>query len=135
MDSQDHFDQIRDELISVYADFYIYEARFILQYATRNKMHRNFRNAFNADDWKTLLSEIQSKCRRIDDGVREQIDAKTLEAWKTIKAIEMSTGRLESLYQNSLKALQVSNSQTRLSSRICTDQTSRILIGDSCFSH
>ncbi|KAJ4024649.1 hypothetical protein NW766_000889 [Fusarium irregulare] len=96
--------EVKEELISVYADILIYEARFILQYATRNKVHRGFRNAFNADKWQTLLSDIQSKCRRIDAGVRDQIDAKTLEAWKKIEAIEKSTGMIESLQKDTFKA-------------------------------
>jgi hypothetical protein len=113
MDSRQQLDQVKDELISVYADILIYEARFILQYATRNKMHRGFRNAFNADEWKTLLSAIQSKCRRIDSAVHDQIDAKTLEVWKKIESIERSTGRIESLQQDTLTAVKVGLSRTQ----------------------
>jgi len=76
-------------------------------------MHRGFRNALNADEWKTLLSEIQSKSRRIDDSVRDQIDVKTLDTWEKVKAIKMSTDRIESLQQDTLEVLQVSKSEPR----------------------
>ena len=78
-------------------------------------MHRAFSNAMNADDWKKLLSEIQSKARRIDDGVRGQIGGKTLEMWKKVKTIEMSTERIESLQQDTMKAVLVSKVYTRTS--------------------
>ncbi|RFN47634.1 wd40 repeat-like protein [Fusarium flagelliforme] len=96
---------VREELVGIHADIYLYEARFILQYATRKKMHRAFRNALNSDDWKKLLSEIQSKARRIDDGVRGQIGGKTLEMWKKVKAIQTTTERIEFLQQDTMKAV------------------------------
>lgn len=70
-------------------------------------MHRAVRNALNADEWKGLWSEIQSKARRVDDGIRDQISSKTLEAWNDIKCIESRTGRIESLQEDTLKAVMV----------------------------
>ncbi|KIL83903.1 hypothetical protein FAVG1_12880 [Fusarium avenaceum] len=97
---------VKDELVSIYAAIYIYEARFILQYATRNKIHRVIRNALNADEWKGLWSEIQSKARRIDEGIHDLIGVKTLETWKKIQTIEMRTGRIESVQQETLKSVE-----------------------------
>lgn len=102
---------VKDELVSIYAAIYMYEARFILQYATRNKMHRAIRNALNADEWKDLWSEIQSKARRIDEGVRDLRGVKTLETWKKIQAIE-------SVQQDILKSVQVSWSYKHRSSLV-----------------
>ncbi|RGP81028.1 wd40 repeat [Fusarium longipes] len=98
--------RVKDELVSIYAAIYVYEARFILQYATRNKMHRAIRNALNADDWKDLWSDIRSKASRIDEGIRDQLGVKTLEAWKKIQIIEMRTGRIESVQQDILKSVE-----------------------------
>ncbi|KAF4993634.1 hypothetical protein FGRMN_6352 [Fusarium graminum] len=98
-----HFKQ---ELISIYADIYVYEARFILQYATRGKVHRAFRNAFTVDDWKSLWAEIQSKSRRIDQGIHDQIGNKTMEIWKKVKSIQMDTKLIEVDTNNTLKVVQ-----------------------------
>lgn len=108
MASLELLQHVKDELVSIYAAIYMYEARFILQYATRNKMHRAIRNALNADEWKDLWSEIQSKARRIDEGVRDLIGVKTLETWNKIQIIETCTGRIESVQQETLKSVEVS---------------------------
>lgn len=107
MASRELLQHVKTELVSIYGAIYLYEARFILQYATRNKVHRALRNALNADEWRSLWSEIQSKSRRIDDGVRDQIGLKTLKAWNEIKSIGIRTGRIESVQQDTLKAVMV----------------------------
>ncbi|KAF4987650.1 hypothetical protein FDECE_15346, partial [Fusarium decemcellulare] len=79
--------RIRTELVSIYAQVYVYETRFVLQYATRNKSHRSLRNTVNADDWKRLWADIESTSRRIDQGVQDRVGARTLEMWQQVSDI------------------------------------------------
>ncbi|KAF5670516.1 hypothetical protein FHETE_4423 [Fusarium heterosporum] len=97
---------VKHDLIGIYADMYVYEARFILQYATRGKVHRTFRNAFTVDDWKSLWAGIQSKSRRIDQGIHDQISARTMEIWKKVERIQMDTKIIEVITKDTLKVVQ-----------------------------
>ncbi|KAF9767617.1 hypothetical protein IL306_015189 [Fusarium sp. DS 682] len=104
--SRELLSRVKVQLVDLYTKIYIYEARFILQYASRNKAHRAFRNAWNADGWKTLWSEIEATSRRIDQGIRGQIDVQTLKTWMVVKDIQESTERIEALQHDTLKAVQ-----------------------------
>ncbi|KAF4448098.1 WD domain-containing [Fusarium albosuccineum] len=97
--------RIRTELVSIYAQIYVYETRFVLQYATRNKAHRSLRNTVNADDWKRLWADIESTSRRIDQGVQDRVGARTLEMWQQVNDIMKSTERIETLQNDILDAV------------------------------
>ena len=45
--------KIRAKIISLYAQVYVYEIRFVLQYVG-DRAHRAARNVVSADEWKTM---------------------------------------------------------------------------------
>ena len=92
--------------MSLYAQIYAYEVRFVLQY-TRGRVHRATRNAVAADDWKSIWADIESTSQLIDQGVREHIGARTLEA---VNDIIVRAENIESLQQETLKSVKVSGS-------------------------
>lgn len=100
------FSEIRIKLVSLYAQIYAYEVRFVLQY-TRGRVHRATRNAVAADDWKSIWADIESTSQLIDQGVREHIGARTLEA---VNDIIVRAENIESLQQETLKSVKVSGS-------------------------
>ncbi|KAG7423580.1 hypothetical protein BFJ63_vAg16175 [Fusarium oxysporum f. sp. narcissi] len=95
--SRELLSRIRDDLVSVYGKIYIYEARFIIQYGRRNKLHRAFRNALNADGWKQSWSEIESIGQRFDKGVNSEVNVTTLKTWKAVKDVQEQVERLETM--------------------------------------
>lgn len=97
------FSEIRTKLVRVYAQIYVYEIRFVLQYA-RGRAHRASRNAVAADDWKSIWADIESTSQMIDQGVREHVGARTLEAVKDIIA---RAEKIENLQQATLESVEV----------------------------
>ncbi|KFY82137.1 hypothetical protein V500_10793 [Pseudogymnoascus sp. VKM F-4518 (FW-2643)] len=103
------FSEIRAKLVSLYAQIYVYEIRFVLQYS-RGRAHRASRNAVAADDWKSMWADIKSTSQMIDQGVREHVGARTLEAVNDIIA---RVDNIENLQQATLKSVEAGN-QTQL---------------------
>ncbi|RSM18669.1 hypothetical protein CDV31_002389 [Fusarium ambrosium] len=99
---------IRTKLVSVYAQVYIYQIRFVQQYA-RGKIHRVLRNSVSADGWKQMWSEIESTSCLIDQGVQDRLGVRALETWRRVSDIEARTQRIESLQQATLAAVQTGN--------------------------
>ncbi|KAJ4312919.1 hypothetical protein N0V84_009688 [Fusarium piperis] len=97
---------IRTKLVSVYAQVYMYQIRFVLQYA-RGKVHRALRNTVSADEWKQMWGEIESVSRLIDQGVQDRLGVRALETWRRVNEIETRSERIESLQQATLAAVQV----------------------------
>ncbi|KAI1457972.1 hypothetical protein F4805DRAFT_152247 [Annulohypoxylon moriforme] len=89
---------IRSQVISVYADVYLYEARFLLQFK-RSKLHRLARNIVAADDWKQRWQTIETKVRRIDQAVQSRLTTRTLEIWKKVDDVKKMTTDLLSAVQ------------------------------------
>ncbi|KAG5808847.1 hypothetical protein H9Q74_003885 [Fusarium xylarioides] len=104
--SQELVSRIRDDLVSVYGKIYVYEARFILQYGRRNKVHRAVRNALNADSWKQAWSEVESISQRIDKGINSEVNITTLKSWKVVKDIQEATERIEALQHKTLETFE-----------------------------
>ncbi|RSL40369.1 hypothetical protein CEP53_013401, partial [Fusarium sp. AF-6] len=102
------FSSIRTKLVSVYAQVYIYQIRFVQQYA-RGKIHRALRNSVSADGWKQMWSEIESTSCLIDQGVQDRLGVRALETWRRVSDIEARTQRIESLQQATLAAVQTGN--------------------------
>ncbi|KAL2675685.1 hypothetical protein Neosp_011875 [[Neocosmospora] mangrovei] len=99
---------IRTKLVSVYAQVYMYQIRFVLQYA-RSKVHRALRNTVSADGWKQMWSEIESTSRLIDQGVQDRLGVRALKTWRQVNDIEARAERIESLQQATLAAVQTGN--------------------------
>ncbi|RSL56966.1 hypothetical protein CEP54_008539 [Fusarium duplospermum] len=99
---------IRTKLVSVYAQVYMYQIRFVLQYA-RGKVHRALRNTVSADGWKQMWSEIESTSCLIDQGIQDRLGVRALETWRRVSDIEARTQRIESLQQATLAAVQTGN--------------------------
>ncbi|KAG5766081.1 hypothetical protein H9Q72_005831 [Fusarium xylarioides] len=104
--SRELVSRIRDDLVSVYGKIYVYEARFILQYGRRNKVHRAVRNALNADSWKQAWSEVESISQRIDKGINSEVNITTLKSWKVVKDIQEATERIEALQHKTLETFE-----------------------------
>lgn len=99
------FSEIRTKLVSLYAQIYVYEIRFVLQYS-RGRAHRVSRNVVAADDWKSMWADIKSTSQMIDQGVREHVTARTLEAVYNIIA---RVDNIDNLQQATLKSVEVSS--------------------------
>ncbi|KAM5341480.1 hypothetical protein ACJ41O_014511 [Fusarium nematophilum] len=99
---------IRTKLVSVYAQVYVSQIRFVLQYS-RVKAHRVLRNAVTADGWKQMLADIESTSKLIDQGVQDRVWARALETWQAVNDIKATTERLEILQQATLAAVQAGN--------------------------
>lgn len=102
---------IRAKLVSIYAQVYMYQIRFVLQYA-RGKVHRALRNTVSTDGWKQMWSEIESASRFIDQSVQDRLGARGLETWRRVNDIEARAERIESLQQATLAAVQVGDPKT-----------------------
>ncbi|OBT63596.1 hypothetical protein VE03_07330 [Pseudogymnoascus sp. 23342-1-I1] len=103
------FSAIRTKLVNLYSQIYVYEIRFVLQYA-RGRAHRASRNAVAADDWNSIWADIKSTSQMIDQGVQEHIGARTVEAVNDIIA---RAENIENLQQATLKSVKAGN-QTQL---------------------
>lgn len=68
-------------------------------------MHRASRNAVAADDWKSTWMEIESTSQMIDQGVRDHMGARTLDAVNDIIA---RAENIENLQQETLNSVKVS---------------------------
>lgn len=84
----------------------MYEIRFVLQYA-RGRAHRAARNVVSADEWKTILAGIESTSLMIDQGVREHVSARMLDA---VNDIIIRAETIETLQRTTLESVQVSYS-------------------------
>ncbi|KAF5621110.1 uncharacterized protein FTJAE_11451 [Fusarium tjaetaba] len=104
--SRESLSHVRDDLVSVYGKIYIYEARFVLQYGRRNKVHRALRNALNADGWKQSWLDIETISQRIDKGVNAEVNITTLRSWQVVKDIQERTERVEFLQHETLRVVQ-----------------------------
>ncbi|KAB5522880.1 hypothetical protein GE09DRAFT_1154464 [Coniochaeta sp. 2T2.1] len=103
------FSEIRTKLISVYAQVYVFEIRFVLQYS-RGRAYRAARNVMAADDWKGIWADIESTSQMIDQGVREHVGARTLEA---VNDIITRAENIENLQHLTLESVTAGN-QTQL---------------------
>ncbi|KAG6364032.1 hypothetical protein INS49_009135 [Diaporthe citri] len=93
---------IRSKLVSVYAQVYVYQIRFILQYG-RIKWLRNVRNIVSADDWKGMWNDIESTSRLVDQGIQDRVGIRTSEAWKAINEIKARTEEIKGLQRSTLE--------------------------------
>jgi hypothetical protein len=100
--------RIRSELTDIYAQIYLYQARFILQYATRGRAHRVLRNALGADGWKELWKSIEATSQRIDQAVQSRIGTRTLDMWREVNDISLNVQKIETLQHEVLESLKVS---------------------------
>jgi hypothetical protein len=97
---------VQTKVVSVYAQVYVYQMRFVLQYA-RGKLHRALRNTFSADDWKQMWADIECTSRLIDQGVDDRIGHRTLETWGAVNDIMKSTEDIKISQQAILASVQV----------------------------
>lgn len=103
------FQEIRTKIVSIYAQVYVYEIRFILQFA-RGRTHRAFRNVVSADGWGEIWMGIEATSQMIDQGVREHISARMLESVDDIIA---RAETIESLQRTTLESVEVSSAVTQ----------------------
>lgn len=106
--SRELLSSIRSQVVSVYTQVYVYQMRFVLQYA-RNKIHRVMRNLVTADKWKQMWMDIETTSQRIDQGVQHRVTTRTLDIWKAVDDIKTRDADLKSLQQTVLAAVQVSS--------------------------
>lgn len=103
---------IRTKLVSVYAQVYVYQIRFVLQYG-RSKWLRNLRNIVSADDWKQMWKDIESTSHLVDQGIQDRVGARTLETWKAVNDIKALTEEIKDLQMSTLEVSK-SNSKGQL---------------------
>ncbi|KAJ4039148.1 hypothetical protein NW756_009737 [Fusarium oxysporum] len=116
--------RIRTELIDIYAQVYLYQARFILQYATRGRAHRALRNALAADGWKELWKSIETTSQRIDQAVHDRIGTRTLDMWREVNDISVNVQKIETLQQEILESLkEIDQRQLLQSLNVTADAT------------
>lgn len=113
---------IRTKLVSVYAQVYVYQIRFVLQYG-RSKWLRNLRNIVSADDWKQMWKDIESTSHLVDQGIQDRLGARTLETWKAVNDIKALTEEIKDLQMSTLEVSK-SSSKGRL---IHTDMLSHFI--------
>ncbi|KAL2170702.1 hypothetical protein VTG60DRAFT_4544 [Thermothelomyces hinnuleus] len=89
---------IRTKLVNIYAQVYLYEIRFLLQYS-RGKVHRLSRNAVAVDGWKDMLATIESTSHEVDQGLQNLESAKVL---KSLRAVNDQVHEVEALQQATL---------------------------------
>ena len=94
-------------MISIYEQVFVYEMRFVLQYA-RSTVHRTTRDMVRADEWKRTWETIESTSHAIDQAVREHVDTRMLEAVDNITA---KAEKSEALQHATLEAVQASHSE------------------------
>lgn len=111
--SRELLSSIRSQVVSVYTQVYVYQMRFVLQYA-RNKIHRVMRNLVTADKWKQMWMDIETTSQRIDQGVQHRVTTRTLDIWKAVDDIKTRDADLKSLQQTVLAAVQTSNEEQLL---------------------
>ncbi|KAK7698442.1 hypothetical protein SLS64_012563 [Diaporthe eres] len=85
---------IRTKLVSIYAQVYVYQIRFVLQYG-RSKWLRNLRNIVSADDWKQMWKDIEDTSHLVDQGIQDRVGTRTLEAWKAVNDIKALTEEIK----------------------------------------
>ena len=98
------FLEIRTKLVSLYAQIYVYEIRFVLQY-DRGWAHRTSRNAVAADDWKGIWADIESTSQMIDQGAQEHVSDRILEV---VNDISVRVENFEKLQRATHKSVEVS---------------------------
>ncbi|KAK7735396.1 hypothetical protein SLS63_003866 [Diaporthe eres] len=93
---------IRTKLVSIYAQVYVYQIRFVLQYG-RSKWLRNLRNIVSADDWKQMWKDIEDTSHLVDQGIQDRVGTRTLEAWKAVNDIKALTEEIKGLQMSTLE--------------------------------
>lgn len=92
--------------MKIYSRVYVYQIRFVLQYA-RNKPHLSLRNLLSADDWKNMWTNIESISQSVDRAIHDRVGAKTMETWEAMVYIKESNEEIERCQKATLAAVQV----------------------------
>lgn len=81
---------MESKLVSIYANVYMYQIQFVLQYG-RSKWRRNLGSIFKPEDWKQKWNEIDSARQLVDQGIQDRVGAKILDTWEAVQKIEVET--------------------------------------------
>lgn len=104
------FKEIRTKIVSIYAQVYVYEMRFVLQFA-RGGAHRAMRNMVASDGWGGIWEGIEATSKMVDQGVQEHVSARMLESVNDIIA---RAEVIESLQRTTLESVEVSSPLTNV---------------------
>jgi hypothetical protein len=99
---------MRTKLVSVYAQIYVYQIRFVLQFA-RKKVHQTMRNLVSADGWKQMWEDIKATSDLVKEGIQDRVGARTFDTWQAVNDAMKRIDGIEALQHTTLTAVQVSN--------------------------
>ncbi|KAH7242544.1 hypothetical protein BKA59DRAFT_481002 [Fusarium tricinctum] len=104
-------DNIESKLVSIYANVYMYQIQFVLQYG-RSKWRRNLGGIFKPEDWKRKWNEIDSARQLVDQGIQDRVGARILDTWEVAKKIEVETTEtLKVVYGINATSEEIQNAQ------------------------
>lgn len=99
---------MRTKLVSIYAQIYVYQIRFVLQFA-RGAVHQTMRNLTSADSWKQMWEDIKAASDLVKEGIQSRVGARTFETWKAVNDAMKRMDGIEALQQATLTAVQDGN--------------------------
>ena len=97
---------IKDTLVDIYEQVYIYQIRFILHF-TRHKFLRVLRDTIIADGWKERWETIKSMSEVLDQAVQDRVSSRTMKIWKEASQINTRTEQIQALQKQTMEAVQV----------------------------
>lgn len=82
---------IKSKMIRVYEEAYLYQMRFVRQYA-RGRVIRILRSTFTVDNWKSMWTNIESTSRLIDKGLKDCTGVEILTIGASVSKLETKAG-------------------------------------------